>query len=110
MRVQLVLGALALGFAMISTTAMADDPNDPSMRSPAARARDQAIIRQLNQEQLAHVRERDARYADGWRAYRSRGADNDDYARRRADHDREMADWRRAVAACRAGDRSACQR
>ncbi len=108
MRDRLLVCALALGAALLPAAAMADDPNDPSMRSAEARARDRAIIRRLNQEQLAHVRERDARYAEGWRAYRSRGSDNDDYARQRADYERKMAAWRRAVAACRAGDYSAC--
>ena len=89
------------------------------MRTAAARARDRAIIRRLNQEQLAHVRQRDARYAEGWQAYRERGGNSQDYAQRRSDYqrarqryaedrrdyERQMAAWRRAVAACRAGDR-----
>ena len=92
------------------------------MRTAAARARDHAIIRGLNQRELAYVRQRDARYAEGWRAYRSRGADAGDFTRRRSDYERaneryaedrsqyqrQMAAWRRAVAACRAGDYSAC--
>ena len=92
------------------------------MRTAAARARDHAIIRGLNQRELAYVRQRDARYAEGWRAYRSRGADAGDFTSRRSDYERaneryaedrsqyqrQMAAWRRAVAACRAGDYSAC--
>lgn len=95
------------------------------MNSPAARARDRAIIRQLNLQELARVRERDGRYAAGWRAARaasnpltrdsdhSRRADTYerarvDYHRDRADYERDLAQWRRAVAACRAGDYSAC--
>ena len=122
MRERLILCALALGTALMPAAAMADDPNDPTMRTAAARARDRAIIRRLNQEQLAHVRQRDAQYAEGWHAYSARGADSDDYARRRSDYEqanrryaqdrsqyeRQMAAWRRAVAACRAGDHSAC--
>jgi hypothetical protein len=122
MRERLILCALALGAAMLPATAMADDPHDPAMRTAAARARDHAIIRGLNQRELAYVRQRDARYAEGWRSYRARGANSEDYARRRADYDRaqqryaedqsryqrQMAAWRRAVAACRAGDYSAC--
>lgn len=124
MREQLILCALALGAILLPAAAVADDPNDPAMRTAEARARDRAIIRRLNQEQLAHVRQRDARYEEGWRAYRQQGdgAEGADYARRRADHDQahqryasdrrryeqDMADWRRAVAACRAGNRAAC--
>jgi hypothetical protein len=122
MRERLIFCALALGTVLMPMPAVADDPNDPSMRTAEARARDRAIIRRLNQEQLAHVRQRDARYAEGWRAYRSRGANSEDYAQRRSDYERarqryaedqsqyqrQMAAWRRAVAACRAGYRSAC--
>lgn len=107
----------ALVVALVPATAWADDPNDPAMRSAAARARDRAIIRQLNLQEAARVRERDARYAEGWRTYRE--ADRDysssdhrramnDYAGDRAQYERDMARWRRAVAACRAGDYSAC--
>ncbi|MDE2410995.1 MAG: hypothetical protein KGM18_04375 [Sphingomonadales bacterium] len=104
--------------------AMADDPRDPSMRDPRNRARDRAIIRQLNRDELARVRQRDARYAAGWKAYRERGdsgqsyraqrADHDramaDYARRRADYERQRATWRHAVAACQAGRYEYCDR
>ncbi len=101
---------------MMPAAALADDPNDPAMRSAAARAQDKEEIRQLNLRQLEAVRERDARYAKGWSEYRSAQADggkshdhaNADYAKRRAEYEREMAAWRRAVAACRAGDYSAC--
>lgn len=124
MRVSLFVCA-AIAAAMVPAAALADDPHDPAMRSAAARARDRAIIRQLNRQELAMVRERDARYAEGWRAARiarSSGDDNGDYAasygdqdeaaanyaRSRAQYERDMADWRRAVAACREGDYSAC--
>lgn len=110
--------------AVVPTAALADDPKDPTMRSSAARARDREIIRQLNLEQLAHVRARDARYAEGWRNWRESadhadavsnyGArayerDRADYAEQRARYDRQMAAWRRAVQACRAGDYDACE-
>ncbi|HEX7752886.1 MAG TPA: hypothetical protein VF440_10865 [Novosphingobium sp.] len=100
---------------MVPTAAQADDPNDPAMRSAAARARDRAIIRQLNLREAARVRERDAGYAQGWREWRAAQAGGQgydraqsDYARDRAQYERDMARWRRAVAACRAGDYSAC--
>lgn len=122
MRDKLILGALALATALLPVSALADDPHDPTMRSAAARARDHAIIRRLNQNELAYVQQRDARDAEGWRNYRSRGANSEDYARRRADYERtnqryaedqnhyqrQMSAWRRAVAACRAGVYSAC--
>jgi hypothetical protein len=115
MRVNLMVCA-ALAAVMMPATAWADDPHDPAMRSAAARARDREIIRQLNLQEGARVRERDARYAQGWRsAQADRGyASSDhqramaDYAHDRAQYERDMANWRRAVAACRAGDYSAC--
>ncbi|RZJ99466.1 MAG: hypothetical protein EOO76_15345 [Novosphingobium sp.] len=111
--------------AVVPAAVLADDPKDPAMRGSAARQRDREIIRQLNLQQLAHVRERDARYAEGWRAWRgsedhadaasnysaqSRAHERDraDYAEERARYDRQVAAWRRAVQACRAGDYSAC--
>ena len=97
--------ARALGIALVPVAAAADDPRDPSMRSAEARARDKAIIKRLNQEQLAHVRQRDARYAEGWRAYRNGPQLN---AARQAQYDREIAAWRRAVAKCNAGYREFC--
>jgi hypothetical protein len=104
---RLLAGALALGVALVSTAALADDPNDPSMRSAAARARDKAIIKRLNEEQLAYVRKRDARYAQGWRATRDAAAIN---AANRARYQRDMAAWRRAVRLCQAGRREYCAR
>jgi hypothetical protein len=90
--------------------ALADDPNDPAMRSRAARERDRQQIRKLNLDQLAYVRQRDAGYAGGWADWKAArgGASNENYARQRAQHDRDMARWRAQVAACRAGDYSAC--
>lgn len=115
----------AIVAAFMPAVALADDPNDPAMRSAAARERDREIIRQLNRQELARVRARDARYAEGWRAarasgnrngaeaeYAARSRDHDramaDYARDRALYERQMAKWREDVAACRAGDYSAC--
>ncbi len=119
MKMKSIAGALALGLIVLSGAALADDPNDPSMRSAAARARDKAIIKRLNQEQLAYVRQRDAGYASGWQAYREGRAvsarDGDDagqadYARSRADYESDMAEWRRAVSACRSGRYEYCAR
>ena len=109
--------------AILPTAAFADDPHDPTMRSAAARARDHAMIRQLNLNELARTRVRDARYASGWQAYReARGSGGEAryvpeaeyeqasqrYAHDRAQYEQRMAEWRRAVAACRAGDYAAC--
>ncbi len=115
----------AIIFAMVPSVTLADDPNDPTMRNPAARARDREITRRLNLEESATVRQRDARSARAWRAARAgdRYAAGDDeypvrsrdheraeanYARSRVQYEREMAEWRRAVAACREGAYSAC--
>lgn len=115
--------ALAAGAALFPSVAMADDPRDPLLsRSAEARARDKAIIRRLNQDELAHVRERDARYAEGWQAYREQGGRNEDYAARRSDYDRAQADyarqraayerqraaWRHAVQMCESGHYEYC--
>lgn len=120
-----MLAALALAALLVPSAAMADDPNDPDMRDPRNRARDREIIRQMNLDQLAFVRERDARYAAGWEAYRAEkngaGANaayararaaNDrqhaEYDRVQAKHEQDMAAWRRAVALCRAGHYEHC--
>lgn len=103
MKLKLFAGALALGCAAISSAAYADDPNDPGMRSAAARARDKAIIRQLNLDQAAYVKARDARQAAGWRAYKA-------YPAQRAAYEREMAEWRRAVRMCESGRHDYCAR
>lgn len=81
---RMMAGALALGCIATSGPALADDPNDPKMRSAAARARDKAIIRQLNLDQAAYVKARDARMAKGWAAHRS-------YPAELAAHERRMA-------------------
>lgn len=111
---------VALSASLLPAAALADNPNDPSMRNPAALARDREGTRKLNLAALRDVRAREARgelgwrpapareradYADGSYDYRQASAD---YARDRARYERDMANWRRAVAACRAGDYSAC--
>ena len=103
MKLKLFAGALALGCVAVSSAAYADDPNDPTMRSAAARARDKAIIRQLNLDQAAYVRQRDARQAAGWQAYK-------DYPAQKAAYERRMAEWRRAVRLCRVGQYEYCAR
>lgn len=96
-------GALALATMLSAVPARADDPNDKSMKSAAARARDAAIIRKLNQDQLRYVQERDARQRAGWEAYRA-------YPQQHADYERRMAEWRRAVEMCEAGYHEYCAR
>lgn len=104
----LFVGTLVAGAIMTPTAALADDPRDPSMRSAAARARDSAIIKRMNQEQLAMVRERDGR---SMAAFRQRRSDLDSaYADARADYARQMAAWRHAVSACRSGQWDYCAR
>lgn len=87
--------------ALVPSVAFADDPRDPTMRTAEARARDRATIKRMNQQQLAYVRERDARMMQNYR--RARNGGDADYADARADYSRRMAAWRRAVAACNAG-------
>ncbi|HEY1124661.1 MAG TPA: hypothetical protein VGE65_03440 [Sphingobium sp.] len=100
--------ALAIGVALLPAAALADDPRDPSMKSAAARARDSAETKRLNQGQLAYVRDRDARIMGDHRA--SQGEIDRDYANARADYSRRMAAWRRAVAACNAGQWDYCDK
>lgn len=101
MKKKLLAGALALGCVTVSTAAHADDPNDPAMRSAAARAKDKAIIRQLNLDQAAYVKARDARQAKGWSEYKA-------YPAKRAAYERRMAEWRRAVRLCESGRHEYC--
>lgn len=100
MKFSLFVCAAVMSAAFLPTVAHADDPHDPSMRSAAARARDRAIIKRMNQQQLTYVRQRDAKMMQN---YRSANGDRDSYDDARADHARRMAEWRRAVAACNAG-------
>lgn len=100
--------ALAVGAALVPGAAFADDPHDPSMRDPAARARDRAIIRRMNEEQLAYVRRRDGAKMQTFNDVRN---DRDTrYADARAEYGRKMAAWRHAVAACNAGRWEYCER
>lgn len=103
MKLKYLAGALALGAVTLSTVAIADDPNDPAMRSKEARARDKAIIRKLNLDQAAFVRQRDARQASGWKSYK-------DYPAQKAAYERKMAEWRRAVRLCESGHHEHCAR
>lgn len=103
MKLSLLAGAAALAAIFTAVPALADDPNDPEMRSAAARERDRAIIRQLNRDELARVRARDSKYAKGWSAYREAPA-------RQAEYERRMAEWRRAVRLCESGRHEYCAR
>jgi len=102
MKARIFISALALGGLVAPGIALADDPNDPTMRNPANRARDAATIRQLNRDQAAYVEARDAQYAEGWQAQR-------DYERERAEYERRMAEWRRAVRLCEGGHHEYCR-
>jgi hypothetical protein len=124
MRVGLSICA-AIAAAMVPAVALADDSRDPSLRDAAARAHDSDVTRQLNLDERAMVRARDARQMQGWRAspdgdsyeaadseYAAHAQDHDramtDYGRDRARYAQDMAEWHLAVAACRAGDYAAC--
>lgn len=103
-----IAGAFALvAIVVAAAPAMADDPNDPAMRSAAAKARDRAIIKRMNQDQLRYVQQRDAEYTGGWAAYRNAPREN---ARRQAEYEREMARWRHAVRMCESGRHEYCAR
>jgi hypothetical protein len=101
------LCALAVSAALLPSAAIADDPHDPSMRSAAARARDRAVIKRMNQDQLAYVRRRDAKRMQAFNEAKS--ARDSKYADARSAYGREMAAWRRAVAACHAGRWEYCE-
>jgi hypothetical protein len=126
MRIDRLICAAALA-ALVPVGALADDPNDPTMRSAAARAHDHEMIRQLNLQERASVQDRDARYAEGWRSWRAAGSnsratsgyaaesrqyerDLAAYSNDRALYERQMAAWRRAVEACQGGDYAACEK
>lgn len=115
----IVLSCSALGWTSV---AQADDPLDPTM-TPEAIARDSATIRRMNRQQYDYVRERDARYAQGWRdsaearAASSEARDRQSYARMRADYadsqrqyEEAMQRWEADVAACRDGYYERCAR
>lgn len=113
-----VLGVVAAAWIAATTPALADDPRDLAMRSADERARDKAVIRRINQEQAALVRDRDARLAGEnaeSRGYAARGsgdyeAAQRDYAEQRRAYDQAMAAWRSDVSACRAGYYEHCRR
>jgi hypothetical protein len=100
MKFGLLVCALMTGAVLLPTAAFADNPGDPTMRSAAARARDRAAIKQMNQRQLAYVRQRDAK---NQQTYRNARSGPDTYANARAEYAHKMTAWRRAVAACNAG-------
>ncbi|MGD9812366.1 MAG: hypothetical protein AB7U35_13720 [Sphingobium sp.] len=105
---------LSIAAAAVPAASWADDPNDPDMRTAAARARDRELTRQLNLAELAKVKKRDARmFADHNQRNAAISRDHDyalaDYERSRSQYEWEMAAWRRAVAACREGDYYACR-
>ena len=127
MRIGTAFWALAIGTAALPAGALADDPNDPAMKTKEAVAADHETIRQMNLDMLDQVAARDAGYAKGWRDYKRAKSDkrysSEDYERRLTDYqqaqaryaeDRQsyeqaMADWRRKVAACNAGNVAACR-
>lgn len=100
-KLSLAAGAIALATLMSAMPASADDPNDPTMRSKAARERDAAIIRKLNQDQLRYVQARDAKQRAGWEAYKA-------YPKQKAEYERKMAEWRHAVKMCESGHHEYC--
>ena len=100
--------AFVMGAGLLSAAALADDPRDPTMKSAAARARDSAETKRLNQGQLSYVRERDARILGDHRETQGEIARAD--ADARADYARKMAAWRRAGAACNAGQWDYCDK
>ena len=93
--------ALAIGAALLPAAALADDPQDPAMHSAAAHARDHALVKRMNQDQLAYVRHRDARSRQSYDEARSEG--DASYAEARAEYARQIAAWRHAVTACNSG-------
>ncbi len=117
---------LAILASTIPVVAMADDPKDTTMRNATARVRDRELTRQANLSERAVVRRRDARDAQRLRATRtdsdryeaadreyaaasrSHGQAMETSQRRRQQYERELAEWRRTVAACRDGDYAAC--
>lgn len=115
----LICGAIVA--AMVPAAALADDPHDPAMRNAAARALDSAKTRELNRQENERVVRTGVRWHvvrsgsveepgdDGYAAaLRDHDRAMDQYGRDRARYERQMAEWRRAVAACEAGDYSAC--
>ena len=121
MRIGIWLVAAAATTTMLPQGALADNPRDPTM-TPEAIARDREIIRKMNLDQLAYVRDRDAGYAAGWRnhagaqtaaprqeadAYgtRNRAYEQDlaRYREARQRYEREMAQWEQDRESCAPG-------
>jgi hypothetical protein len=102
----------------LSSPALASDPPDAVTSDDIAHVRDHQRTQELNRREQARVRERDAGYAQGWAAVHAAGDANarnraydhqlTNYAHDRARYEQQLAEWRRAVAACQAGDYSAC--
>ena len=71
----------------------------------AAHRADRLATEALNRRAAGRIREPAPSPRDmaAWRAAQQ------DYARARADHAREIARWRRQVADCRGGDEDACR-
>lgn len=100
--------ALVLGAILQPGIARADDPHDPAMKNVAAKAQDRADTKKLNQGQLAFVGQRDDKTL---RTFHQAQDDNAKaYAGARAEYERKMAAWRRAVAACKAGHTEYCDK
>ncbi len=74
-------------------------------KSPEELRQDKLEIQRLNREAAARFAVRDARYRQEAEQSQARIAD---HARAQAQYERDMAQWRRRVAACNAGDWSAC--
>ncbi len=87
--------ALIVGLSLLSASAA-------FAQEDAAHRADRLRVQQLNREAATRYEQRDRRYRHA----------NDpalaDYAAARARYERDMALWRQRVAACRAGDYSAC--
>lgn len=126
--------AAAVAACVVSAMPAAALADDPTPQTPEEQARDREIIRNLNLRQLAYVRQRDAAqarqqqaghdarddYETAYDDYVQQRADYlrrrnayegsmDSYAEQRRTYEADRAAWRRAVAACEAGDSSACQ-
>lgn len=112
-----LLAPLAAGAApitvptpVVASTMCLQDQDCSDTRTRAEREADAAEIRRLNNEQARHVRERDARYAEGWREHGAYPARSDQYERARARYEQsraqyeaDLAEWRRRVRLCREG-------
>ena len=103
----IIVSTLALGVCLGTTPAFADDPHDKAMLNADAHAADSASTKQLNQTELSYVHRRDADNTQNVDSARAESAS--DYARARADYERQMASWRHTVAACNSGQWAYCR-